>query len=580
MTLFTVAIGYSQTVGDYFADVFITYKITSLTPNEVEIIGYDATNGGTTVNIPDTVINGGNSYIVTSIGDNSFASKGLIFVTFTHPSNVTNIGQVAFTNNALTSITIPNSVISIDYAAFGVNGLTSVIIPDSVTNLGDSAFDSNALTSVTISNNLTSLGNTVFAFNNLSSITIPNNITMIGAGTFNNNPLTCVISQATIPPVIVSGGNDPFGGNRSNIDLSIPSGTASAYATAQWTGFKSVAEGLTGTFVVDYITYQILPTPNNEVTITGYNTAGGTVVNIPTSVTSGCTDFSVTEIGASAFYNKGLTDISIPNGVVIIGAHAIRGNNLTSITIPDSVTSIDTNAFRSSQLSSVTLSNNLIYIGVEAFAFNDLNSVVIPDSVITIDDGAFVQNNNMTNLVIGNSVTNIGEYVFRFTALTTVTIPASVTNIGVITFGNPFITDVYCEGLVPPTIATTGAPNTDTFDVYRSNIHLHIPAGTMGAYVTDAGALWTGFNPVTEDALGVSDFELANDITVITTTDAINITHSNSIRLENYTIYSVSGAKVTTGKENNIDTNYLSSGIYILKLDFNKGTVIKKFVAN
>ena len=130
----------------------------------------------------------------------------------------------------------------------------------------------------------------------------------------------------------------------------------------------------------------------------------------------------------------------------------------------------------------------------------------------------------------------------------------------------------------PPTIIT-GANDTFGGVNNRNNIHLHIPPGTMGAYVTDPGALWTGFNPVTEDALlSTTDFNLDNEISIITTSDNIKVIATNNLRLENYTVYNMSGSKITSGIENEIPTSTLASGIYILKLDFDKGTVVKKFV--
>ena len=40
------------------------------------------------------------------------------------------------------------------------------------------------------------------------------------------------------------------------------------------------------------------------------------------------------------------------------------------------------------------------------------------------------------------------------------------------------------------------------------------------------------------------------------------------------------GRKVATGTKSEIPTNFLASGIYILKLDFDKGTLTKKIIAN
>jgi hypothetical protein len=53
---------------------------------------------------------------------------------------VTSIGESAFNNKELTSVTIPDGITSIGNSAFASNQLTSVTIPDGVTSIGDSAF--------------------------------------------------------------------------------------------------------------------------------------------------------------------------------------------------------------------------------------------------------------------------------------------------------------------------------------------------------------------------------------------------------------------------------------------------------
>ncbi len=106
---------------------------------------------------------------------------------------VTTIGQNAFRENKLTSVSIPNSVTSIGNYAFYLNQLTSITIPNSVTEIGDNAFKSNRLTNVTISNSLTSIGYKVFAWNDLTSVTIPNSVTTIGKQAFDENKLTSVV---------------------------------------------------------------------------------------------------------------------------------------------------------------------------------------------------------------------------------------------------------------------------------------------------------------------------------------------------------------------------------------------------
>jgi hypothetical protein len=512
---------YSQSIGDQFIDNFITYEITSLSPNNVETVDYD-TNGGTVVTVPDTV-----------------TYNTIVF-------DVTSVGSACFFDKQLTSITIGNNIISCGQSAFRQNQLVNVVIPDNVLNIGNYSFLNNQLTNIDFGSGLTSIPEQSFQNNQFTSLNIPDNITAIGWRAFeSNNQLTCITVEATVPPTIITGTGDSFN-TRSNIDLTIPTGTANDYAAATWTGFNSVAEGITGNFTVNHITYAITSSTNNTVKTTDYNTTGGTVVNIPATVTRGCETYTVTEIGNYAFASNNIND----------------PNNLTSVTLPNTIT----------------------YIGVGAFSINNITTLTIPDSVINIDDGAFANSQNLTNLVLGNNLTTIGDFSFRFCPLNDITIPESVTNIGVVAFGGfggtDAITNIYCQGMVPPTISTSSAPNSDTFNQARSTIHLHIPAGTMGAYVTDPGALWTGFNPVTEDALSIDEFDLAGTVKVVTATDALKIISNQSLQLQDYTMYSISGIEIVRGTESTISTSSFASGIYILKLNFDRGTVVRKIIIN
>ena len=102
----------------------------------------------------------------------------------------------------------------------------------------------------------------------------------------------------------------------------------------------------------------------------------------------------------SNFFEKNLTNITIPNSVTTIGERTFMHNNLTTLIIPRSV----------------------ITIGAFAFFDNQLTNVIIPDSIKTISPLAFLQNRIVT-LIIPNSVINIGNYAFYNNKLTTVTIP-------------------------------------------------------------------------------------------------------------------------------------------------------------
>lgn len=178
----------------------------------------------------------------------------------------------------------------------------------------------------------------------------------------------------------------------------------------------------------------------------GFTKPIGDIV-LPSIVTYNGTEYTVTSIGESAFYNcSDLTGILIiPNSVITLGKHAFSycSGFTGNLTIPNSVTTIGDSAFSNCTgfNGTLTFGNSLQTIGNNAFAsfsyygagLHFVGDLVIPNSVTVIGDGAFLFCTGFTgNLTIGNSVTTIGRDAFRgcsgFTG--SLTIPNSVTTIG------------------------------------------------------------------------------------------------------------------------------------------------------
>ena len=103
---------------------------------------------------------------VKSIGKDAFAYIQAL-ANLRLGNNLVSIGDNAFRECGLTSITIPNSVTSIGNQAFyDCTGLTSVEIPNSVTSIGDGAFYGCTLENFTIEDtskitSMTTIGNTI-----------------------------------------------------------------------------------------------------------------------------------------------------------------------------------------------------------------------------------------------------------------------------------------------------------------------------------------------------------------------------------------------------------------------------------
>ncbi len=65
--------------------------------------------------------------------------------------------------------------------------------------------------------------------------------------------------------------------------------------------------GHSQTFTDNYITYEVISA--TTVSTTNYDTAGGTVVTIPSTVNYNSVTYDVTSIGYNSFFNKMLTSV-------------------------------------------------------------------------------------------------------------------------------------------------------------------------------------------------------------------------------------------------------------------------------
>jgi len=130
--LFAVATAYAQEVGTVFTANGINYKITSLSPREVEVTENGPFFSGE-ANIPSVVTFLENNYKVTALGEAAFWWCEEL-TSFSIPNSVTVIGNGAFGRcYKLDSVVIPNSVIEIgEFAFYQCYYITSITIGSSV----------------------------------------------------------------------------------------------------------------------------------------------------------------------------------------------------------------------------------------------------------------------------------------------------------------------------------------------------------------------------------------------------------------------------------------------------------------
>ena len=153
-------------------DQGLTYRLNNA-DHTATVANYDSSTPDGVIDIPDTVTSGGQTYTVTAID------------------------HAAFSNSAVTSVTIPDSVTSIhDVSFFNCSQLTNISIPNSVTYISYSAFNScTSLKSITLPSSLSTISRALFSgCSQLTTIHIPVSVTSIGSYAFDGCPSSMTVT--------------------------------------------------------------------------------------------------------------------------------------------------------------------------------------------------------------------------------------------------------------------------------------------------------------------------------------------------------------------------------------------------
>ena len=484
----------------------LTYTLNA--DHTATVANYDNSTLDGVIDIPDTVISGGQTYTVTAIGVSAFGSFSTrinvssVFI----PATVRSIGSHAFIYcNALTTVTFAegSQLKSIGNNAFwGSEHLyprfKEIKIPDSVETIGNGAFRH---------------------CQNLERITLPSALQTLSNGTFYG---CAALSEVTFPASLKTIEKSAFGYCRNLSEVKLPASltTIQSYvfngcsalktvfydgSLAQWNHITANKDAdndadkdvlgyscpslVTGDYTAQFISVKDDPfayPPPKTVTITKYTGTESTVI-LPSTISS----WPVTKIGEDAFQdNTTITSVTIPASVTEIGSNAFAGcTNLTSVhyagdwsnltiqsgnpAVQDAANAplfdfefilnntavVVTNYKYNGAAADVTIPSRyqgkpVTTIGHAAFFNSAVTSVTIPDSVTSISDEAFINCPKLTNISIPNSVTYIGFSAFSScTSLKSITLPSSLSFIsGALFLGCSQLTTIH----IPVSVTSIG----------------------------------------------------------------------------------------------------------------------------
>lgn len=470
-------------------------------PKNVQYIMGDTLDGGAFENcISLTSVTFEEDSKLSYIGVKSFASTNIAKITL--PKNVVMIDSKAFTNNFnLSDVSLETGSVlrTISNEAFAYTySLTNITLPENLVAIGDFAFINSGLSSVTIPKTVAELGKGAFAScHSLENIFIEsgNENYVDTNGVVYSKDKTIVVEypagKNSTEYEVIDGvkkiGNGAFYGSWNLNTVYLPEGIESvgeyAFYDCKNVTSYSLPETLTAieryAFSENY-SLNYISIPDNVIQISNYAFAYD--YNLNTIYLSDSS--KLPRISFAAFAYTGISSMRIPANVSTIAQYAFTGSN---------------------SLQTVIFAANSKLDIVPAYMFKGANNI----TNITFESGSaltsiaahgFEGMRRLTSVDFGDAkLTNIDNYAFRYCeSLQTVNIPDGVTNIGRFAFYG-------CKSLarldLPETIDYIGrfafyfAENLNVYfkaDTLPANLQENWDYGISGYYVGVTDVLESG----------------------------------------------------------------------------------------
>ncbi len=563
----------SNASAQYFEEGGIAYNVLSATEHTVEVAPLECTYYRGHYNIPSTVVHNQVMYDVVALGEEAFSNSAVYSVTI--PSSVTRIKHSCFLfAYGLTTINIPASVTDIEELALAVDGLTAI-------NVDESNPSYRSIDGVLFSKDSTTAVECPTGKNGI--VILPQNTTHIAPGAF----AYCKrITGVTLPEGLLGIGASAFFGNHLLDNIVIPASVthmgANLFANCKVLNNLTLEEGNTHYFM-------------NGMQI--YSMGGDTLLSCHKSADSVFLPNTV-RVVYGFLYNKNIKYVHLPESVTTIGDNAFGSSSLKGIDMPSRLAMIDEYAFYGcSLLSQVRMPDTLDRMGARVFeSCSSLTTIEIPNGLRIIPENTFYDCRSLSHIIWGDAVETIGQYAFYHNTVDELYLPATlrVVGMGAFAYGRmrkgvfsaPVDTlevDVFygyqMESLrlknnMPPATTEYGCLIGATVD------SIIIPCGSREAYLADD--YWGQFSDrYYEDCNGIdapTEFELSVYPNPATDYIAVQgIRDCRRVELINTLGQSVLSRNIADDSIE-IDVRGLERGIYILRLYTTDSMMTSKFI--
>ncbi|EAY23768.1 Leucine Rich Repeat family protein [Trichomonas vaginalis G3] len=361
-----------------------------------------------------------------------------------------------YVSSALTgTYQIPTFIKTIGASAFRNGNIGKIILTSNVTTLDSWCFANTQITEFTFTDQIKSIGTWVFGgCQKLASVTLNENIKKIPDRMFSSCER---LASINIPSNLISIDAGAFYGCSSLKSITLPKTlTELGDGAFSNTGEINITSLSPYFYSENFLTYK-----NNKETLILYT---GSNTNNDLSIISDCKSIS-----SLTFYNKKLRDVTFQSEDPEI--------NLT----------IGNQAFKSSTIRSIIFPPGLISIGINAFdgCGSLKNATFKGNKIKSIPNYCFNNNKNLEHITLPSSIESIGEYAFYNSGLSS----ANLANSGC-------VVDIKCfmgSSISELTIGTSIPQQLCQYCVSLKTLNLKIGVSVIGPYAFDGCTSLKGF---------------------------------------------------------------------------------------